>query len=162
MPEYTTKFNLPKPLPNEYVSREAHNSLADAIDSQIGGVIAAHEGDFTSHKAESASNAHRITNIEGLQTDLNSRAKTVTYTTTLDTTWSGSASPYTKTQTVTGILATDNPVVDIQMSGTFATDEARLEAWGNIYRITTAANSITLYATEKPTVSLPIQLKVVR
>jgi len=52
--------------------------------------------------------------------------------------------------------------VDVVMSGNFATDQARIEAWGYVYRITTANNSITLYATEKPTVSLPIQLKVVR
>jgi hypothetical protein len=89
-------------------------------------------------------------------------ATTVVYTTTLDTTWNGSAAPYTKTQTVTGILATDTPIIDVVMSGTYATDEARIEAWGYIYRVTTAANSITLYATDKPTVSLPIQIKVVR
>ena len=84
------------------------------------------------------------------------------YTTTLDTTWTGTSAPFTKTQTITGILATDTPIVDVVMSGTYATDEARQEAWSNIYRITTANNSITLYAKEKPTVSLPIQLKVVR
>lgn len=82
-------------------------------------------------------------------------------TTTLNTAWQGSG-PYTKTQTVNGLLATDTPIVDVVMSGNFATDEARIEAWGYVYRITTANNAITLYATEKPTVSLPIQLKVVR
>lgn len=85
-----------------------------------------------------------------------------TLSTTLDTAWTGTVAPFTKVQTVTGILSTDNPIVDIEMSGTFATDEARAEAWGLIYRITTASNSITLFATEKPAVSLPIQLKVVR
>lgn len=84
------------------------------------------------------------------------------YTVTLDTTWTGTSAPFTKTQAVTGILATDIPIVDVVMSGTYATDEARQEAWSNIYRITTADNSITLYAKEKPTVNLPIQLKVVR
>ena len=84
------------------------------------------------------------------------------YNITLDTTWSGSSAPFSKTQTVTGILATDTPIVDVVMSGTYATDEARQEAWSNIYRITTANDSITLYAKEKPTVNLPIQIKVVR
>jgi hypothetical protein len=83
-------------------------------------------------------------------------------TTTLDTTWQGSEAPYTKTQTVNGLLATDTPIVDVVMSGDFETDEARIEAWGYVYRITTADNAITLYATEKPAVELPIQLKVVR
>jgi hypothetical protein len=83
-------------------------------------------------------------------------------TTTLDTTWQGSEAPYTKTQTVNGLLATDTPIVDVVMSGDYTADEARIEAWASIYRITTADNAITLYATEKPAVSLPIQLKVVR
>jgi len=81
---------------------------------------------------------------------------------TLNTTWSGSSAPYSKTVTVSGILATDNPIIDIVMSGTYSTDEARIEAWGYIYRAVTANDSITFYATEKPTVSLPIQIRVVR
>lgn len=83
-------------------------------------------------------------------------------TTTLDTAWQGSEAPYTKTQTVNGLLATDTPIVDVVMSGTFTIDKARQEAWAAVYRITTADNVITLYATEKPAVELPIQLKVVR
>ena len=83
-------------------------------------------------------------------------------TATLDTTWSGMSPPYTKTVTVNGILASDTPIVDVVMSGTYATDTARLEQWGYVYRITTANNSITAYATDKPTVELPIQIKVVR
>jgi hypothetical protein len=82
--------------------------------------------------------------------------------TTLDTTWSGTSAPFTKAQTVTGLLATDTPLVDIVMSGTYATDEARGSAWGNVYRVTTALNTLTLYAKEKPTVSLPIIIKVVK
>ena len=81
---------------------------------------------------------------------------------TLDTNWSGASVPYTKTVSVSGILATDTPVIDVVMSGTYSTDEARTEAWGYIYRAVTANGSITFYATEKPTVSLPIQIKVVR
>jgi hypothetical protein len=83
-------------------------------------------------------------------------------TTTLDTTWSGTSAPYTKTVSVSGILSTDTPIIDVVMSGTYSTDEARIEAWGYIYRAVTADNSITFYAMEKPTVSLPIQIRVVR
>jgi len=83
-------------------------------------------------------------------------------TATLDTTWSGTSAPYSKTVTVSGILATDTPIIDVVMSGTYSTDEARIEAWGYIYRAVTDNDSITFYATEKPTVSLPIQIKVVR
>jgi hypothetical protein len=83
-------------------------------------------------------------------------------TATLDTTWSGTSAPYTKTVSVSGILSTDTPIIDVVMSGTYSTDEARTEAWGYIYRAVTANGSITFYATEKPTVSLPIQIRVVR
>jgi len=83
-------------------------------------------------------------------------------TATLDTTWSGTSAPYTKTVSVSGILATDTPIIDVVMSGTYSTDEARIEAWGYIYRAVTGADSITFYATNKPTVDLPIQIKVVR
>src|SRR5690606_37530243 len=60
------------------------------------------------------------------------------------------------------IESTDTPIIDILLSGTYSIDEARIEAWGYIYRAVTADGSITFYATEKPTVSLPIQIKVVR
>jgi len=83
-------------------------------------------------------------------------------TATLDTTWSGTSAPYTKTISVSGILSTDVPFIDIVMSGTYATDTARQEAWGYIYRAVTADNAITFYATDKPTVSLQLQIKVVR
>ena len=106
--------------------------------------------DLVSHKNESAS-------LDNL-----GHVKHAILTATLNTTWSGSAAPYTKTITVSGILATDTPIIDIVMSGTYATDEARQEAWGYVYRAVTANGSITFYATEKPTVSLPIQIRVVR
>jgi len=76
--------------------------------------------------------------------------------------WSGSSAPYTQTVTVSNITSTDTPIIDVVMSGTYSTDSTRAEAWGYIYRAVTANGSITFYATEKPTVSLPIQIKVVR
>ena len=60
------------------------------------------------------------------------------------------------------IESTDTPIIDILLSGTYSIDEARIEAWGYIYRAVTDDGSITFYATEKPTVSLPVQIKVVR
>ncbi len=82
--------------------------------------------------------------------------------TTLDTTWAGSEAPYSKEQNIQGITVNDTPIIDVIMSGNFETDETRQEAWGYIYRAVTAANKITFYATEKPEVSLPLQIKVVR
>ena len=89
-------------------------------------------------------------------------ATTALYTATLNTTWSGSSAPYSKVQTVAGILATDTPIIDIVLSGAYATDIARLNAWSHVYRAVTSANIVTFYADVKPTVELPVQIKVVR
>lgn len=106
--------------------------------------------ELTSHKAENAT-LNQLGHVNH-----------AVLTATLDTSWSGSSAPYTKTISVSGILSTDVPFIDIVMSGTYATDTARQEAWGCIYRAVTADNAITFYATDKPTVNLPLQIKVVR
>jgi hypothetical protein len=110
--------------------------------------------------------AHAFTHAVGGEDELTpsaiGAATTAVYTATLDTTWSGVAAPYSKTVTVTGILATDTPIIDVVMSGMYATDDARIEAWGYVYRAVTGVDSITFYATDKPIVELPIQIKVVR
>jgi len=86
-----------------------------------------------------------------------------TLTATLDTDdWTGTEAPFAQSQEVSGILATDVPIVDVVLSGDWGVDEARLEAWGYIYRIVTSNDYITAYAREKPDVALPLQLKVVR
>ena len=89
-------------------------------------------------------------------------AVSVDYTVTLDTTWSGDAAPYTKEQTINGILATDKPLIDIVPSATLADAEKQADAWALIYRAVTAANKITFYAKAKPTVSIPLQIRCIR
>lgn len=85
------------------------------------------------------------------------------YTATIATTsWTTASAPYTSSITVTGILATDTPIIDVVMTGTFVDDEGIIEAWGGVYRAETTADVVTFSATELPTVDLPIQLKVVR
>lgn len=66
--------------------------------------------------------------------------------------------------TVNGLLATDQPVADLDFSdaGT-ATYQALQNDFGLIFRvIVTAENTIQFYASEVPAVALPINLKVVR
>lgn len=76
--------------------------------------------------------------------------------------WTGDAAPYTNEVTVTGLTADDNPFVDMIASSTFETAETEIEAFANIYRMVTAENKLTVYAAEKPTVDIAIQIKVVR
>ena len=97
-----------------------------------------------------------------IQTQLNGKATTVTYTASVGTTWTGSEAPYTQTITVSGITANDNPIVDVVLSSDFDTASSQLTDYGKIYRITTAANSITVYASETTEAAVSIQLKCVR
>ena len=88
----------------------------------------------------------------------------VQYTATISTgSWTGSSAPYRKTISVSGIKATDVPIVDYNPTGTYSTDSAAEEAFMScIHRVTTAANSITVYVHEKPDVAIPIRLRVIR
>lgn len=76
--------------------------------------------------------------------------------------WTGDAAPYTNTVTAAGITADDTPIWDILCSEDMETVEKELEAYALVYRMTTANNSVTFYAIEKPEVPLNIQIKAVR
>ena len=86
------------------------------------------------------------------------------YTVTLGTeNWTGSAAPYTQTVNVSGILASDRPIVDAALTGTDSTDKAILKAWGLVGRIVTADGSITATCyDEKPEVDFSFQMEVIR
>lgn len=117
----------------------------------------------TAAQFAAASHSHAISAITGLQTALDSKASVSTYSASLlSTGWTGEAAPYAQEVTVTGITAADTPLVDIVQTGTETTDEPMREAWGVVTRIVTGAGKITAYASEKPTVNIPIQLKVVK
>lgn len=109
--------------------------------------------------AQSKVNAHAddVASLSAL-----GHVKHAVLTATLDTDWEGSEAPYSQSVSVSGILSTDTPIIDVVMSGTYSTDEARVEAWGYIYRAVTASKSITFYAFKKPSVDLPVQIRVVR
>lgn len=89
----------------------------------------------------------------------------VFYSTLVASGWSSSA-PYTQTAIASGILSTDVPFVDVDMSGTTGSEAGttRQEAWSFVGRVTVSANGeITAYCyEEKPTVDIPLILKVVR
>ena len=93
----------------------------------------------------------------------NSKATTVLYKATIGTGWAGGAAPFTQNVGVAGITANDTPIVDVDLSTiAYGNKDAVIEAYSKIYRITTYANGITVYADEKTTVNVPIQLKVIR
>jgi hypothetical protein len=77
--------------------------------------------------------------------------------------WSGT-DPVTAAKTVTGILATDKPLIDLDLSSVdFLNVEAKQTEYGKIYRVAaTGADEITFFALEVPTEELVINIKVVR
>lgn len=92
-------------------------------------------------------------------------AKTATFNVSIPTSWTTNSSNggYKQTIAVNGILASDTPIADVVFGDNVETNKKQLQAWGCVDRITTAANSITIYSYNKaPSVAFNIQLKVVR
>lgn len=186
--EFTPNYNLKKPAAEDFYNVNDYNENADIIDAELSNKV--NKSEYTANDVldklktvDGSGSGLDADTVDGkhasdIQNDAQSKVDThanvtaslstlghvkhAVLTATLDTTWSGTSAPYTKTVSVSGILSTDTPIIDVVMSGTYATDEARAEAWGYIYRTVTANDSITFYAMEKPTVSLPIQIRVVR
>ena len=64
------------------------------------------------------------------------------------------------TVTVSGLTANDNGIIGLVQSGTESTDSVLRDGYAKITRITTAANSIVVYATAAPTAALPVKIGV--
>lgn len=99
--------------------------------------------------------------VDGLQELVDAR-KPIYFDTTIGTTWTGTAAPYSQNITVNGILAADKPVMYIRPSDDVAASQSELEDFGQIQKFTTSANRITVKAFEKTTVAIPITLEVRR
>ena len=90
-------------------------------------------------------------------------ASVALYQATIPTGWTTASTGYTKTVTVSGITANDVPVVGVVLSSDAASAQLQGKAFACVNRITTAANSITLYAySTAPTQQFQIQLLTVR
>ena len=91
-----------------------------------------------------------------------SEAVSKVFSASIATGWSGSAAPYSKAVTVTGLLATDNPIIDIVPSTTYSTAQNQMDAWAEVFRFSVANNTLTAYAHSKPSVAIPIKIICVR
>ena len=76
--------------------------------------------------------------------------------------WTGSG-PYTQEVTLAGILGSDTPFVDVDMSGLPTLDDMSdaQDAFGLILKGVCGAGKITFTASEKPKTAIPIKIKVV-
>lgn len=81
-------------------------------------------------------------------------------TVTLGTIWSGTSAPFTQKVTVSGLLSTDTPILDVELS-TSSYESQELD-WLKVFKATTASNSLVFYAKEKTSQSLTVKVKVVR
>lgn len=99
------------------------------------------------------------TDINATNGAINSIIKT-TAVTIPSSGWSNSA-PYTNTVSVSGITASDTPIIALNMSNNTTAANAKTihKAWAYINAIVTGAGQITVYANTKPTVNLPIIIK---
>jgi len=107
-----------------------------------------------------------ITTLTGSNTgdqDLTGKANITDYSVTLPSaSWTGSAAPYIKEVSVSGIVSTDTPIADIVATGTYATDIAQQTDWGKIYRFVTSTDAITFYATAVPIADIALFVRVVK
>lgn len=104
--------------------------------------------------------------VNNIYPDENGNIQTVsTFMATFSTSGWSSAAPYTQTVSCTGIKASDNPIVDVNLSSASTTDAADTlkEAWNLVDRITTGADTLTATCyDEKPTANVSVILKAVR
>lgn len=110
---------------------------------------------------QSASSVGNMVTKTEMNTVLSKKAEKFHATATIGTAWAGSG-PYTQTVSVSGLLASDTPIIDLVASTDPATAEAEIAAWAVIYRIDTANGSMTVYASEATTQAITIQILGVR
>ncbi len=76
----------------------------------------------------------------------------------------GSTPPYQQTISLAGIVETDTPFYDIDLSGVSEYDDmvGIADNWAKILRIKSGDGEIVVYATGETDVEIPIIVKVVR
>lgn len=75
--------------------------------------------------------------------------------------WSDTA-PYTQTVTVTGLAESASPIIDVVVSDEVETGASQIKQWAYISKASAAENSLTVSCyTKKPTIDLPILVKVI-
>ena len=165
--------------PSDYYNKTETNALLDTKVDKVSGKGLSTEDYTAADKTKLAnieseanktiieqatgSSTSSVMSQDAVTTQLNTKATTNLYTATLlSSGWSSSA-PYTQTVSVSGILSTDTPIADVVLDVVTSTAMTQISAWMCVSKIETANGSITATCLEeKPTIDIPIQLKVVR
>lgn len=116
----------------------------------------------TTHLFSTANNLSEF--ITKLDQILSKKVYISTYYANLTASYSGSAAPFSQRASVPGLKSSDEPFVGLINSDTnCATSVAQSKAFGNISRIHTADNAITVYCDKKkPEVALNLRIVVFR
>lgn len=146
------------------VSREDHvHPLSELGDHP--GVLSIQKGGTGAETAEEALENLGAASVQYVAQEVGKKASKAHFTATLSASgWSDTA-PYEQTVAVTGLLLTDVPLVDVDMSGATSGDAgtALQEAWTFVGRLNAGDGTVTAYCyEEKPEVDVPIILMVVR
>ncbi|MCM1220972.1 MAG: hypothetical protein NC548_41450 [Lachnospiraceae bacterium] len=108
------------------------------------------------------------TNLQDAVHEVNEKAEGKAMTATLDTTirasaFTGKTAPYIQTITLEGVLETDTPLIGAVYDASTDLALRQQEAFSCIAKIETRNNQLVVYCFEdKPTVDIPIQVKIVR
>ena len=173
--ELTTIADLPdKPLdgvdglsPDELKAKfdEDPNKLKDFINDWIDAIAAGTAASNIGAKTSGGQNTTLQAVLDTLLTRTDGDVS-VEYNDTLTTSdWrasEGDVAPYTQEVTISGVLATDSPIIDLVASETYSTAVAEDEAWSKIYKAVAGLGTITFYAKEEPTVALTFKARCIR
>lgn len=116
--------------------------------------------DSLSQKADSSSLSSVATS--GSYNDLSNKPNmpsVTNYTATLSAgSWSGVSAPYTQTVNISGILSTDNPIVDLNNP-----TQTMIDNWSRVSKVETSNGSITATCySDRPNSIINIKLMVIR
>lgn len=142
---------------NDLITNNSGKPLSAAQGVALKALIDAVSANLASHTGNK-SNPHGVTAAQ------TGAATTKTFSQAIDTSWTAnSAGGYYKTVTVSGVLASDEPITDVVLGDDVDANALYKTAWALVDRVKTAANTITLYANgEAPASAFTVKLKVVK
>lgn len=106
-----------------------------------------------------------VVNYQAIVDSIEGVAEDKSFTIAAADTWTDQTGYFTLAKTVSGVLATDTPILDLDLSAATLANIADIQtAWGTIYRAVTSTDTITLYALESPVFpeDTVVKVKVVR
>lgn len=128
-------------------------TTAKLADSAVTSAKIASGGVETANLASSAVTAEKIAG----------EAVSAVYSGTLTADgWTTGTGWYSQVFNDSGILATDEPIIDVTPESPYTKGQAQDKEWGKIYKAITSAGKITFYASEEPTVDLPFKARCIR